>query len=306
MKQKSCNGQQGNCNHPPKLPVELRLRNDSRWVGGLACGGSGTHPLKLAGKIGGALPAVVGVFREALLHDALQCYGRKRLELRDGRGLGGEDRSNQAGPAGSGKGWLPCRHFVEHFAEGKDIRARIRRLSLQLLGGHVLEGADDHASAGELGLLLRHLGERIGERCGTGLHGEAEVEQLRAGLRQHDVRGLQIAMGNAQLVCFGQGVGNLRTVANRLLGWQRAFFQTAFQGLAVQKFHDEKIHAVLVADVVQRADVGMGELGNRFGLPLQALLQRRIGGKAGKQNLDGNRAVEPRVVGAIDFAHAAA
>ena len=44
---------------------------------------------------------------------------------------------------------------------------------------------------------------------------------------------------------------------------------------------------------------------DRFGLPLQALLQRRIGGKAGKQNLDGNRAVEPRVVGAIDFAHAA-
>ena len=44
---------------------------------------------------------------------------------------------------------------------------------------------------------------------------------------------------------------------------------------------------------------------DRFGLPLQALLQSRIGGKAGKQNLDGNRAVEPRVVGAIDFAHAA-
>jgi len=123
-----------------------RLQARSGVHRGLARGGSGTHPLKLAGKIGGALPAVVGVFREALLHDALQCYGRKRLELRDGRGLGGEDRSNQAGPAGSGKGWLPCRHFVEHFAEGKDIRARIRRLSLQLLGGHVLEGADDHAA----------------------------------------------------------------------------------------------------------------------------------------------------------------
>src|SRR5712691_12152267 len=49
----------------------------------------------------------------------------------------------------------------------------------------------------------------------------------------------------------------------------------------------------------------MGELGNRFGLPLQAHFQRRIGGKAGRQNLDRNRAVEPRIVRAIDFAHAA-
>ncbi len=79
-------------------------------------------------------------------------------------------------------------------------------------------------------------------------------------------------MRNAKFVCFGQRVGNLRTVSNRLRGWQRTFFQTVFQGLALQKFHDEKIYAVLVADIVQGADVGMGELGNRFGLPLQALL----------------------------------
>ena len=73
------------------------------------------------------------------------------------------------------------------------------------------------------------------------------------------------------------------------------FHQTVGQGLAFQILHDQKIHAVLSADVIERADIGMLQRGNRLGFPLQALFQFRISGKMRRQNFDGDRTVKARV-----------
>ncbi len=94
-------------------------------------------------------------------------------------------------------------------------------------------------------------------------------------------------------------------VANRLFGWQRAFFQAALQSLAFQKFHYQKIDAVLVSDIVQSADVGVLQSGNGLGLALEALLEGGVGREVRGQDLDGDAAVEAGVAATIDLSHAA-
>src|SRR5437764_13331973 len=56
---------------------------------------------------------------------------------------------------------------------------------------------------------------------------------------------------------------------------------------------------------MQRADVRMRQLRDRARLAVEALAQLRVGGEHIGQDLDGDDAIEPRVAGAIDFAHAA-
>ena len=54
-----------------------------------------------------------------------------------------------------------------------------------------------------------------------------------------------------------QPVADLGPVSQDLLDGQRPLAQTVCQGLTFQVFHDQVVDAILVANVVQRADVGM-------------------------------------------------
>src|SRR5436309_200769 len=59
------------------------------------------------------------------------------------------------------------------------------------------------------------------------------------------------------------------------------------------------------ADVVQRADVRVGQLRDGARFPVEPLAELRVRGQRAWQNLDGDDPVEPRVAGAIDLAHPA-
>ena len=58
-------------------------------------------------------------------------------------------------------------------------------------------------------------------------------------------------------------------------------------------------------DVVQRADVRMGQQRDGARLAIEALAHGWAGGIATADDFDGNDAVEPRVTGAIHLAHPA-
>src|SRR5438132_4313000 len=85
--------------------------------------------------------------------------------------------------------------LVEHRAKCKYVTAGISLIACQLFGGHVLYCAYDRARASEghgRGLFIgRHLLK----------FGETEVEQLRSGLREHDVCGFEVTMDDAVAVC---------------------------------------------------------------------------------------------------------
>ena len=107
---------------------------------------------------------------------------------------------------------------------------------------------------------------------------------------------------------------------SRRAGTERATCETRGQRLAFEIFHHQEIDGLddarrviraagreraLAADVVQDADVRVIERRDCPRLALEALTQLRVGGQRTREDLDGDAAIEPRVTGSIDFAHAA-
>src|SRR5262249_30135261 len=83
----------------------------------------------------------------------------------------------------------------------------------------------------------------------------------------------------------------------------KPFQQPLGERLPFQELHDEVLDAILVADVVERADVRMRELGDRLRLPFEPLPYILAPGEMLRQDLDCNRALQPRVPRLVDLAH---
>src|SRR6185312_11476956 len=83
----------------------------------------------------------------------------------------------------------------------------------------------------------------------------------------------------------------------------RAALQAMEQGLALQQLQHQVGPSVVLADLMQGADVGMVERADGLRFALEALARQRAGG-LGKE-LDGHVAVQPRVARLEHLAHAA-
>ena len=76
------------------------------------------------------------------------------------------------------------------------------------------------------------------------------------------------------------------------------------QRLAFQMLEHEEERALIVADVVQRADVRMVQAADRARFALESIAERRVAGKLLGQDLDRHQPIQARVDSAIHFAHA--
>ena len=160
-------------------------------------------------------------------------------------------------------------------AEREDVGPRIGWRALHLFGGHVLQRADDRALCrARPGSGGQHR-ERLPGRA-DGVLREAEIEQLGARRREHDVAGLQIPVDDAVPVCRLKGVRDLDAEAEDLCERQRPAFETRRQRLAFEQFEDEVLGVVLAADVEQAADVRVIEGRDRLGLVGEAGAELRV------------------------------
>jgi hypothetical protein len=100
-------------------------------------------------------------------------------------------------------------------------------------------------------------------------------------------------------------VSDLRRDNQRVGQRERALRQPISEGLAFEVLHDEERGAALLPDVIQRADVGMIELGDRSGFAVEALAELQVASETLGKNLDGDDAIEASVLGLVDFAHPA-
>ena len=100
-----------------------------------------------------------------------------------------------------------------------------------------------------------------------------------------------------------QRVGDLSAEREHLGHRQRPLLQPVREGLPLEQLHHQIVHAILVADVVQRADVRVVQLGDGAGLALEAGAHFRGGGQMRGQHLDRHVAAEAGVVGAVHLAH---
>ena len=99
-------------------------------------------------------------------------------------------------------------------------------------------------------------------------------------------------------------VRDLAAEAQDLLGRQGSAGQPRAQGLALDQLHGDVDVPVGFADLVDRADVRMIELRRQPRLAQQPRARRGIGERRGRQDLERDVAVEPRVTGPVHLAHA--
>ena len=230
-----------------------------------------SDPPELEPDVGRALPAELRILGETGLHHPIERRRRRRLDRRNGSGFRRHDRGDQARLTFSPERFSPRCHLVERRAEGEDVRPRIGLLRFELLGRHVRERAENRSFAGYFSGRGRDRCEALARRFRFEHFRQSEIEQLHAALRQHDVAGLQVPVDDSLPVRLVERVGDLTAVAQRLLEGQRPLHQPVRERLALQIFHDEELDAVLVAHVVEGADVGVRELRDRLRLPLEAL-----------------------------------
>ena len=78
-------------------------------------------------------------------------------------------------------------------------------------------------------------------------------------------------MSDAAAMRFVERVGNVGAESQYLIEKQGAFFKALGESFSFDAFHYEVVDAVLLADVMQNANVGMVQTGNGFCLALEAL-----------------------------------
>jgi hypothetical protein len=93
----------------------------------------------------------------------------------------------------------------------------------------------------------------------------------------------------------------------RLAATDRAagpLLQASGKGLALEERHDDEVRAAGFADIEDSADVGMIEGGDDPRLALEPDAGDGIARHVRRQQFDRNAAIEPRVTGPVDLAHA--
>src|SRR6516165_7940651 len=102
-----------------------------------------------------------------------------------------------------------------------------------------------------------------------------------------------------------KGLRDLPGDVERLIDWNRPASDALVQTLAVDEFEHEELRAVDLFEAVDLRDVRMVERGEHLGFTVEAGDALGIVGEGSRQDLQGNVATELRVLGAVDFAHAA-
>ena len=182
---------------------------------------------------------------------------------------------------------------------------RSTALAPRLLGRHVGGRPHDDPHSGIGGRPGRRIARIAGGR-GFQRLAQPEVQHLDGPVALHlDVGGLQVAMDDAGLVRRFQSVRELRGDGEHLVGRHRSPGDARFQRRTLDQLQHQRPHAAVFLDAVDLRDVRVVERGQQLGLPLEPGQPIGIGGEDVPEQLEGDVAVQPRVAGAIHFAHPA-
>ncbi len=210
------------------------------------------------------------------------------------------------------EGQHPCCHFVQHSAKGEQIATRIQFFRPRLLRRHIRYRAERRTGAGEMirarrtrfRVKSRNLARRTG--CDHDLR-QSEVQNLGvAALGDKDVRWFDVAVDYALCVSSIQCVGDLDGQRQNYLGFHRSPADAMLQRYAIQKLHGDERLSVLLANVVDRTDIGVIQRGRSLRFTLKAGERLWVSGNIIGKELESDEAMQSRVLSLVDHTHPAA
>ena len=184
------------------------------------------------------------------------------------------------------EGALAGGEFVQHDAEGPDVRTAIGWFAAELLRSHVRQGAGDLLRTGKA-CGDSQIAFGVDELC------QSEIEDLETPVGgQAKIGWFQVAMDDALRVSGAQPLRKLQTQAHHFLRAQRARRQLLVQRVACDVLRDQEVGFVGGIEIVDGSDVGMVELGQGESFLAKSLAGSFVGQGAGGQDLYGNLAFQ--------------
>src|SRR5580704_1959281 len=121
--------------------------------------------------------------------------------------------------------------------------------------------------------------------------------------RYKDVGWLDIAVDDAFTVSGIQRIGNLNGQPQLDIGFDRFSCDAMLKGHAFKKLHDEEGTTILLADVIDGADIGVIERGGGAGFAAKAFEYLLVPGQVFGEKLERNKAAQARVLRPVNHAH---
>ena len=315
-------GRGGRCGAERHGRGRAGLKSDGagyRWRSriGYARGTAGIQfPLQareVGANIRGGLITECAVVFEGFVDDAFESRGNFGIEADGGHERAIENRFENDGGSFATKRKRAGSHFVDHGAKGKKIGAAVEILAANLFGRHIRDGAHGAAGTGKvLGGLGRLGSVELRARSGRAAFGkrdfgQAEIENLGVTALGHkNICGLDVAMDDAFGMRSFERVGDFDGKGEQVVHLDRTPIDAVLERLAVEKFHGDEGLAVLLADVVNGADVRMIQRGGGLGFALETGQGLRVAGDVLREKFQRDETAQARVFRFVHHAHSSA
>ena len=249
------------------------------------------------------------VFLHRLADDGFEICRHCRIHRSGCRGFLIDDRMQRGHHIRSREGLLASGHFIQHHAERKNIAADIQILGARLLRRHIDRRPRNHPHLGE-GFLQRRVGRRAHAAFFRELR-QSEVENFYLPVRhKKNVCRLDVAMHNPLGMRRRQRVGDLHGNLEQFIHFHRLpdgmVTDPLFQALALKLLHHDERMAVVVVNVVNRADVRMVELRRGPSLARKAVERAFVLDQVIGNKLQRDMAPQAHVFRLVDHSHPAA
>src|SRR6267378_7849378 len=273
--------------------------------------GVALEALQVRAQVGGMLIAKVGVFFQGLVDDVFETGRQVWIETHRRQRRFVKNRIEHGRRRFPAKGKLSGGHLVKHDAEREEIGARIQILAESLFGGHVGNGAKRGARTGEVLVTCLDCGQRSVDmgQCAfvNGLLSEAEIKDFGVGSPgDENIGGLNVAVNDPFGVGSIQGIGDFDANGNHGVQFHGPARDDELEGRAVEKLHSDETLAVVLADFINGANVGVVQSGSGASFAAETLESMRVTDQIVGEEFESDKAAEVGVFGLVDDAHAAA